>query len=81
MDTLLRTSNLNLVGLEIISRPEVPILSARRIVSTRESDFDVVLVFQARGIFAILADQRPVVIVSDFENFGSLVGLVLQYQP
>lgn len=81
MDTLLRTSNLNLVGLEIISRPEVPILSARRIVSTRESDFDVVLVFQARGIFAILADQRPVVIVSDLENFGSLVGLVLQYQP
>ena len=75
MDTLLRTSNLNLIGLEIISRSKVPILSTRRIVSTRESYFDIVLVFQAGGIFAVLTDQRPVVIVSNLEDFGSFVGL------
>lgn len=69
-DTLLRSPYVYLVRLEGFARFNLTVLASR------EGNLDIILLLQSDNVFATLADQRRVVLVSNLEHLSGLFGLI-----
>lgn len=69
-DTLLRSPYVDLVRLEGFARFNLTVLASR------EGNLDIILLLQSDNVFATLADQRRMVLVSNLEHLSGLFGLI-----
>jgi len=61
----------DLVRLERLTSPSLTAIG----IFTREGDFDRILFLQSDNVLATLPNKTGVILVRNFENFRSLIGL------